>query len=812
MNLSNRQWIGQRMPRKEDDRLTAGRGHYLADLKLPNMLHAVFVRSQHAHARILNIDAEAAKASRGVVAVVTGEDIRNAILPFPSAVVVPNLPARFPTHWPLAVGKAKYHGEPLAVVVATDKYLAEDAAELVEVDYEPLLYVGSPEAAMRPGAPRVHEDWPDNEMFSMSFTGGATEDSVDQNVAELDAIMAAAPVVVTEQFKTHRTGVTPLETRGVVATWDPDDGLTCWITTQRPHIDRLAIAELLQLPTHKVRVIAPRDIGGGFGIKAPFYREHVLIPHLARQLNRPVRWVESREESLMVVGQERDQTHELSLAADEKGRILGLRARIIADTGDGCQGVYWGFVMPFLGAVLLPSGYLIPKADVQLRCYVTNKPCISPSRSFGSFPGRFALERMMDLLAKRVGRDPVAIRVLNVVREFPHTPITGGHLDSGDFVQVIESVARTVGFSQFRDEQRRARNQGRYIGIGFGTGAECSGTTSEDFIQLENQPGYGVATVQVDPRGRVQVLEGDAPTGTGHETAFAQIVAQELGLSPEDVIVRTGDTAHTPFSSGQIGARAGSNTFGAVANATRKIRDKMARIFLHDLGSDAELQDVVFADGRVFLKDSLGTTRGFSELADRIIMKSINLPEGEQGELQATAHFEPPKAIVAYSAHACIVEVDVSTGAIKILRYVACEDAGTIINPLIVEGQVQGGVVQGISNAMFEEFLFDEHGQQLTNTFESYKMAIAPDVPHIEVTHEGSPCPSTPLGSRGLGEGTPGPVPGALVNAVCDALAPFGVEINELPLRPTKIWEQLRHVDERSGPGEPAKVDTVPGA
>lgn len=785
-------WIGRPLPRKEDERLTTGRGQYIADLPMPNLLHLVFVRSPHAHARIVKIDTAAAKAAKGVVAVYTGDDIKDVMTPMPHPVVVPNLPGRFPTTWPLAVGKAKFHGEAVAAVVATDRYLAEDAAELVEVEYEALPYIGSPAAAMKSDAARVHDGWPDNEIFALSFTGGLTPESQAANVAELDRIIAEAPVVVTERFDTHRCGVTPLEPRGIMASWDPDDGLTVWITSQRPHIDKLALAEMLDIPSHKVRVIAPRDIGGGFGIKAPFYRENLLIPFIARALRRPVRWLESREESLMLVGHERDNRHDITIAADRDGRILGLRAHVVTDNGEGGIGVYWGFVMPFLGTLLLPSGYHIPKADIQLRCFVTNKPSVSPSRSFGSFGARFALERMMDLLARKVGCSPVEIRTRNVVTEFPYDTITGGYLDSGDYVKVIESLARTVDFDGFRAEQERARAEGRYIGIGFGTGAEFSGTASESFIQLENQPGYGVATVQVDPRGRVSVWEGDAPTGTGHETTFAQVVAQELGLQPEDVVVKTGDTAFTPFSSGQIGARAASNTVGALVNAARKVRAKAARVFLHDRGSDASPDDVVFANGQVYLRDDPAGGCAFAELADRIIMKSINLPEGQGGDLEATGHFEPPKAIVAYSAHACIVEVDPASGAFKILRYVTCEDAGTIINPLIVEGQVQGGVIQGLSNAMLEEFLFDETGQQLTSTFEAYKLAIAPDMPHVEVTHECTPCPTTPLGSRGMGEGIPGPVPGALVNAICDALQPFGVEINALPVRPTRIWEMLR--------------------
>lgn len=785
-------WIGHDLRRKEDARLTTGRGVYIADVEASDALHLVFVRSVHSHARLLRIDAEQAREMPGVIAVVTGGDIENEIDPLPNPVVVPNLPGRFPKHWPLAVGKVRYHGEPIAAVIATDKYLAEDAAEQVFVEYDELPYVGSPEAAAAPGAPLLHEDWPDNEIFSMSFTGGLTPDSIQANVEEVNGIFAKAPVVVSRKFKTHRTGVTPLETRGVLAKWSRFAGLTCWITTQRPHIDRLGLAEVLKLPTNMVRVIAPQDQGGGFGVKAPFYREPILIAYLAMKLERPVRWIESREECLMVVGQERDQTHQLDIAAERNGRIVALRARVTADNGDGCQGVYWGFVMPFLGALLLASGYDIAKCDIHMRSLVTNKPCLSPSRSFGAFPGRFAFERMIDILAAQLEMDPLHLRRINLVQTLPHTTATGIHLDSGDYVGVLDSLAKTVDYDGFRKEQVQARQQGRYIGIGFGLGAEISGVASESFVALENQPGYGAATVRIDPRGKVQILVGDAPTGTGHETTFAQVASEVLGVEPDDVSLLTGDTANTPFGSGSLGARGGSYTVSAVERACRTLRDKIALTLAHDLNLGEVTSDAfLFAAGRVFIKSDPDTGKSIAEMADRLVMKPINLPPGIQAGLEATDYFEAAQSMMCFSIHACCVEVDTETGEFKILRYVTCEDVGNVINPMIVEGQVQGGVVQGLSNSIFEEFVFDDHGQQLTNSLDSYKIAIAPDVPNVEVFHHSTPCPHTPLGTRGMGEGVPGPVPGALTNAICDALAPFGIEVNELPVRPDRLWSAI---------------------
>lgn len=798
-------WIGEKVVRKEDVRLTAGRGQYFADIQMPGVLHCHLVRSARAHAKIVAIDTSAAKKAEGVVAVFTGDDIKDKLDPLPHPIVVPNLPGKFPRHWPLAVGKVKFHGEPVAVIVATNRYLAEDAAELVEIEYEELPYVGSPEDS-RTGATVIHDDLDNNEIFSMSFTGGFTEDTVKTNVDEIQAIINSAPIVINRTFKTHRVGMTPLETRGVMAKWDRDDGLTCWITTQRPHIDRLALSEVLKIPTHMVRVIAPRDQGGGFGTKAPFYRESILIPWLAKTLGKPVRWLESREEGLMVVGQERDQRHEMTIAADRDGKILGMRARVVADNGDGCMGVYWGFVMPVLGAATLPSGYYLPKCDIQLRSYVTNKPSLSPSRSFGSYPGRFVIERLMDILAKEVCKEPAEIRRLNLVPSLPYVTATGCHLDSGDYLKTFNSLVETMDLAAFRKRQAELRKMGRYVGLGFSTGVEISGIASDVFVQLENQPGYGSATIRIDARGKVQVLEGDAPQGTSHETTFAQVVAENFGIDVADVLVQTGDTATTPFGSGSLGARGGSYTVSAVYNACRILRDKMARIFIFDRKLTLQVGDIQFERGFVFPALQPDNKISFIELADRIIMKPVNLPPGEEAGLEATNYFEAAKPMFYFGAHACEVEVFPRTGEFKISRYVTCEDAGTVINPLVVEGQIQGGVVQGLSNAIFEEFLFDEQGQQLTTTLEAYKLAIAPDVPHVEVTHSYTPCPHTPLGSRGIGEGIPGPVPGALTNALCDALDPFRIEINELPIRADKLWRLLKQSEsKRDKISEPAE-------
>lgn len=785
-------WLGTRLPRKEDLRLVTGGGKFLSDMVVPGMLHAVFVRSDYAHARINGIDKSEAEAMPGVVAVYTGADTEHAFKSLDQPVLIPNLDAQYPKYHALAVGKVRYHGEPVAVVIARDKYIAEDAAELVEVDYEELPVVLDAEAALEDGATLVHEDATSNEMFAMTFTGGETPEEQAANDAEVEKIFASADVVVSERFRVHRTGVTPMEPRGVLCEWNDSDGLTAYITTQRPHIDRLAIVDVLDLPAEKVRVIAPRDMGGGFGIKAPFYRENIVIAHAAKDLGRPVRWVESRYEAQMNIGQERDQINDMEVAATKDGELLAVRNRGVANNGVGCIGVYWGFVMPFLGAVELPNAYTWHKGDVKLRVASTNKASLTPSRAFGHFPTRFALERSIDMVAHKIGMEPSELRRKNLVPQLPYTSVTGEYYDSGDFIAVWDNLMAQIDLAAFRTEQAEARKDGRYLGIGFGCGVELSGVASELMVPMENQPGYGAASVRIEPRGKVFVFGGDAPSGQGHETTTAQAVASIFGIDPDDVVVTTGDTTTTPFGSGSIGARNGSYYVSAVAKACEELKDKITRILAHDFEIEAHKQHFDFKNGEIVYQGDPTKRKGFRDAVERIIMWPINLPEGDVGGLETTAFFEADKPMICFNADCCILEVNIETGDFKIKRWVTSEDVGNVINPNIVDGQMHGAIVQGLSNAVFEEFIYDEQGQQMSADLEHYKIATAADVPDFEVTYAPTPCPHTPLGTRGIGEGRPSSIPGALSNAVCDALQPFGIEITELPMRPHNIWRKIR--------------------
>jgi carbon-monoxide dehydrogenase large subunit len=781
-------WVGQSLKRKEDRRLIIGDGQYLPDLVLPRMVIMGLVRSIHAHAKITRIDTTKAAAFPGVSAVITGDEFAtwDSIL---NDLSTPNLPGetKRPIYWPLARGEVKYVGDPIVAVAARDKYILEDALELVDIDYDPLPVVVDPEQALQPGAPRLYPEWGDNILYHQHITAG-----------DASAAFAQADVVLSERFRCHRTGGQPMETRGCLAIYNPAEGLTLWLTTQRPHIQRHLLAEYLKIPHDKLRVIMPKDMGGAFGTKAPLYREEMIACHLAMKLRRPVKWVETRRESLMNVGQGRDQIHQLELALKKDGTILAVRDKILADCGDARTAIYVGFAMPFLGAMYLINGYDIPVVDIDLTCVVTNKASLTPSRAFGSFAGRFAIDRIVELAANALKIDPVQIRLKNAIKTFPHVSAVGVNVDSGDFLGAFAKACTALQYDQFRTEQAEAWKQGRYLGVGFCMGVEISGVPSEVLVPMERQPGFGVATVQFDAHGKVQVAEGDSPHGQGHETTIAQAVAGELGISPDDVYVTYGDTHSGPFSAGTIGSRGASYTLSAAVLAARALRPKMSRIAAHLLHVEAAEDEFEFRDGYVALSRDLTKRVPIKQIAEVALLSPTALPPGMEAGLEHTSHFEAQAAgMHSCNVHAAMVEVFPDTGAFKILRYVAVDDAGAPINPMVVRGQVHGGVAMGIGNACFEEFLYDENGQQLTTTLMDYHLPSALDLPNIETIEHNVPSPHTPLGSKGKGEGTPGMVPAALANAIEDALRPFNVKITQLPLTPERIWRLIQEAKER---------------
>jgi carbon-monoxide dehydrogenase large subunit len=781
--MSTRQrWVGQSIERKEDHRLLIGDGQYVADIVLPRMLHVAFLRSPHAHARLERIDPSAALALPGVVDVVTGRDTA-ALGPILSDLSVPKLPGetKRPSFGPLPVDDVKYVGDLVAAVIARDRYLLEDALERIAVEYTPLPAVFDAEAALAPDAPRLYPEWGDNVVYHQRLTHG-----------DVAAAFAAADVVVRERFRGHRCGATPMEPRCCIASYSAAEGLTVWLTTQRSHIKRHLLAEYFKIPDSKIRVIAPKDVGGGFGVKAPLYREEILCCHLAMRYGRPIKWTENRQENLQNIGQERDQIHDLEIALRRDGTILALRDRMLANCGDARVPIYVSFAMPWLGMMYLTNAYAIPNLDVDLTCVVTNKAGLTPSRSFGSFTGRFAIDRIVDLAARHLGLDPIEIRRRNCIREFPYVTAAGVNVDSGDFLGALDKLRAAVDYDAFRAEQAAARHEGRYLGIGFSLGIEFSGLSSQILVPMERQPGYGVATLRFDANGQVQVAHGDQPQGQGHDTTLSQVVADELGLTPDDVYVISGDTQAVPFAAGTLASRMGGYTTSAALMAARGLKPKMARIAAHLLQVEDAPDAFDFAGGEVILRRDPTQHVSLARIAETALLAPTELPVGVDGGLEHTAHFEADTTgMHSCNAHAVIVEVFPATGRFKILRYVAVDDAGRPINPMIVRGQLHGGIALGLSNACAEEFVYDSAGAQPNNTLQDYLIASARDLPTIETLEHNVPTPHNPLGSKGKGEGPTGMVPGALGNALDDALAPFGVTLTEMPFTPERVWRAI---------------------
>ncbi len=776
----NTNWVGRSVPRKEDQRLLTGEGQYVSDIVLPFMVEVGFLRSPHAHARIRRIDASKAKALRGVIDVKTGKDFEH-LGPILTDLSVPNLPGatKRPSFGPMPVDEVGYVGDLVAVVVGKDRYVVEDAVRRIDVDYEPLPAVLDAEAGLRENAPLVYPEWGDNVVYRQKFSAG-----------DADAAFRAADLVVAERFRGPRSGASPMEPRASLATWSRAEGLTIWMTTQRSHIKRHLLAEYFKVPDSKIRVIAPKDVGGGFGVKAPLYREDIVVCALAMMLGRPVKWTENRQENLAVIGQERDQIHDLSMALAKDGKILAVRDRILTDCGDARVPIYVSFSMPWLGMMYLTNAYDIPSVDIDLVCVVTHKPGLTPSRAFGSFVPRFAIDRIVDIAARKLAIDPVEIRRRNAIDRYPYTTATGVYCDCGDFPGALDKATAAIGYQEFRAQQAAARREGRYLGIGFSMGIEFSGLSSKILVPMERQPGFGVASIRMDADGSVQVAHGDQPQGQGHDTTISQVVADQLGTSPDHIYVISGDTRSTPFAAGTLASRMGGYTLSAALLAARGLRPKLAAIAAHLLSVKASEEDFVFADGKLTLASDPSQSVSLAKIAETALLAPTELPDGMDGGLENTAHFEAePAGMQSTNVHVATVEVFPNTGVVKILRYVAVDDAGFPVNPMMVRGQVHGGAALGISNAMHEEFVFDASGGQVTTSLLNYLMASAGDVPAIEVLEHHVPTPHTPLGSKGKGEGPTGMAPGALGNAIADALEPFGVVLRDLPFSRERIWK-----------------------
>ncbi len=775
--LAPRFW-GARVRRVEDPSFLTGRSSYVDDIKLPRMLHAAFVRSPHAHARVLRVDARRALESGGAVAVLLPDEAAQKTRPVEA---LSSFPGFKPSAYPCLQGEeVRYVGEPVAMVVADNRYLAEDAAELVEIEYEPLVPVVDPLRALTEREALVHREWGDNVALRREIS-----------VGDVESAFREAAVVIRGTYRTQRYTGIPMECRGVIADFNPATGeLTVWSSTQIPHLIRTGLADALNYPENKIRVIAPH-VGGGFGIKSNLFPEEIAVSLMAMKLGRPIKWIEDRREHILSASHAREHIHEVEAAFSADGRCLGLKAKVVVDVGAYSV---WPWTSPMemgMAMGILPGPYKIRNYQVEGYTVATNKCPLGPYRGVARPAACFTIERVMDEAAQALGLDPVEIRLRNFVQpgEFPYTSVTGLVYDSGSFVESLKKAAEEIGYESFRREQEEARARGKYIGIGFAAYTEQTAHTTVEFVK-RGVPvvfGYETAQVRMDPSGKVVVATGIHSHGQGLETSLAQVVADTLQVDLSDVVVKFGDTLVAPYGMGTFASRSAVLAGGAAVLAARDVLAKAKRVAAAVL--EAAPEDVEVSEGRFFVKGSPDRYLTWRDVARTAYHRPEKLSEGEEPGLEAVHYYEPKPGTgtFANSTHVAVVEVDPQTGLMRLLRYLVVEDCGKMINPMIVEGQVHGGVTQGIGGALFEELVYDDQGQLLNTSFMDYLLPSATDVPPFEVHHLETPSPLTVGGIKGMGEGgaiAPGP---AIANAVCDALRPFGVRVTRLPLTPERV-------------------------
>src|SRR5262245_5194992 len=763
--------FGARVRRREDERLVTGRGRYVADVPHPGLLHVAVHRSPHAHARLVRIDPTAALQRPGVVRVLVPSEVaalgRLPLLVPHASLVAPACPEILPQEI------VSYAGQPVALVVAESAAQAEDALEALAVEYEPLPAVASLDDALRLDGPRVH-------------AGGNVASRFTQKVGDPAGEMARASVVLRERFHLHRGAGMALETRALAARWDGDLGqITVWSTTQAPQILRRLLARYLALPEHAVRIVT-QDIGGGFGPKAIVYAEDILVPFLARLLGRPVRFVETRREHLLSVTQERDQWHDVEIGLTREGRIVAVRDSFVHDCG---AFVSWGVIVPILTSVTVPGPYRVPSYEVTLTAVYTNRVPVTPVRGAGRPQAVFVMERMLDLAAERLGIDRIALRMRNLIQpdEFPYdvglTSRDNGprRYDSGNYPECLRRVAEAIGAANFSEDRERARAAGRAIGLGVALFVEDTGLGPYEGIR-----------VRVDPLGRVFVFSGTSSQGQAHETTLAQVVADGLSVPIEQITVVPGDTAGIPYGVGTFASRVGVLASTSAAHAAAEVRRKALAVAADHL--EAAPEDPTLEDGRISVRGApgRGLTLGDVAAIATAPRPGYALPGAMDPGLEASGYVHVLQSTYSNGAHAAVVEVEPETGTVRILRYVAVDDCGTMINPLVVEGQIHGGIAHGIGNALHEEIVYDATGQLATGTLMDYALPRAGDVPPLEVGHVVTPSPLNPLGVKGAGEGGTLPAPAAIANAVADALAPLNVAITEMPLTRERLWRRIR--------------------
>jgi carbon-monoxide dehydrogenase large subunit len=770
-------WIGVSVRRKEDDRLLRGAGRFVDDVDDAAALHVAFARCPFPHARVVRIDASDVLDLAGVEAVLLGEDVVartepiDVLRPFPGALRTPFYGMAFPV--------ARYEGEPVAAIAAADRYAAEDALEHLHVEWEPLPQVVDPEAALGPGAPRLHASIPGNLLIESTAEGG-----------EAEARLAAAAVAVRGRFRINRVSPAPIETRAVMARFLRDtETLEIWSSTQTPHLVRAQLARALRMPETSIRVIAP-DVGGAFGLKIGIYPEDIVVCLLALDAGRPVKWVEDRVEFFRSSVHAREAVHELELGASADGTLAGLRDRYVVDVGayNGPLGP------PLLTNLMLPGPYRLHHVRVDRRVALTNKVPMGAYRGYGQAESNYVREVLLDRLARRLGLDPAALRRKNLLRpeELPFRTPTGAVYDSGEYARTLDLALYRLGYEEIRARQTAWREAGRHVGAGMSCYVEFTGYPSSAFLGRSGGTfgAYESVTLRMDRSGRAALYTGVSSFGQGTETTFAQVCASILGLGPGDVTIHRGDSRGTPYSVGGFASRTMIAGAGAIQKAAGEVRAKMVRIAAHILGVPAERLEV--AGGAVRRTDDPTVQVTVKALAEAAFI-GHPLPPAEDPGLEATAYFDPPASAFGYGTVAVQAEVDPRSGEFELGRYVLVHDCGTQVNPMIVEGQVQGAIAQGLGAALYEELVYDPGSGQLMNgSMVDYFVPTAADLPRFELDHLETPSPVTTFGVKGVGEGGTIAAAAAVTNAICDALAPYGVELDRLPVTAETVWRALQ--------------------
>ncbi len=770
--------IGRRIKRNEDPRLLTGQALFVDDVEIHGTLHAAFLRADYAHARLKGIDVAAARARPGVVAVYTAADMGDAWQPGPPLVSPPatikDVTFHSRTQVPLVKDIVRHEGEPIAVVIAESRYIAEDAVEDIVVDLEPMPAVVDIQRALDPDAPLVHEDLESNLAAHLFQEKGSYEQA-----------RAEADLVIKRKFVIDRGAAVAMENRGLLAHWEPKiQQLTLWDTTQSPIPIRNGLASRFGLSANQVRVIAP-FVGGGFGPKIMmFYPEEMVIPWVSMQLERPIKWIEDRRENFYATTQERDQAHEAEMALSRDGRILGVKHNFVHDTGAYDP---YGLTIPLNTQSHAMGGYDVPNYASELKVVFTNKTLTTPVRGAGRPQGIFLVERLLDLAARELDIDPVEIRKRNLIpheafpyeREIIDQAFVPLIFDSGNYLPVVEKAAEMIGYEQFkREEQPRLQAEGKNVGIGL-----------VPFVETTGVGPYEGARITIETSGKVTVTTGVGTQGQGHFTSFAQVVAEQIGVDVRDVHLVTGDTADFHWGTGTFASRGAVVAGNAVHASAKIVKGKILKLASSIL--EAPEEELEIADGEVRVADVPRMSIDLGKLADLANPLRGAVEPGTEPGLEATAYFGPKFCATAFGAHAMIVEVDPETMMIEIKKYVVVEDCGTILNPLILEGQIHGGVSMGIGNAYYEKLVYDEYGQLLNASLADYLIPSATEVPRIEVAHQETPSPLNELGTKGAGEAGAIPVPALFAQAVEDALHDYKIEILEMPLSPNRLFELL---------------------